>query len=612
MDDRRIFAKSWQRWQLTCNWLMQGMILWIFFCAGWWWRPRWMLSSRAPAFIHSGLNAAITTDAYREVSFARFALVPFIAIVLILWALTFFRGTRPLLRDARLIWLVLLGGLVFWIWQSVGWAAENEAVARSQAAQWIIVFAFVVALSANGPAPRWIALALVGGMVFHAAIGITQSALQTELGIAWVDETLLGIGIDLYEYRLDPQRSGVSVIQADGIRHLRAYGITSHPNLLAGSLVMGLLASLWLWQEPRTRRVAAWVMVIGLWGLFLTFSRASVGGLIVGMGAIVGLWWLAGYWQTWAVKAVLTAVLLTGGAFYAMYHPLVNVRVGYGDEGASSLEGISVESRQVYLEQAETIIRDEPLYGIGIGNFPWVSHRMLRDDPRQLDLQGANVHRIYHLAIAEVGLIGGGLAALTLAAAGAIVLYRWRRGQLQAVTICLWGGILAWLAIGWFEFFPWVLFPYQIMFWGAMAAALMPATRSKGEFAMESIKLRSTTWQMLEPNENSGAAPPDRDDPRWQPVSLPLAGRPGPLWLMTGFIMPPNEHCATWWLETDAALSGAIWLNGQRCNSGDSLSPDTPLDITDRIAVGENSLILFLEQVPDGWQVFTCVPYACP
>lgn len=452
--------------------------MWIFFCGTWWWRPRWVYHEWVPAFVRDGLSQPSNTDAYREVFFARYALTAFIVLLAILWILTMFRGLRNIVHDGRMWWLFSFGLLLLWIFLSIRPAeVVNAAVARSQAAQWGLVFVFVLVVSCNGPSTRMISLALVGGTIFHAVIGIAQVGLQREIGVAWIDEHLLKLGINIFELRLDPEISGVSVIQSEGVRYLRAYGLTAHPNLLAGGLVMGLLAGLWMWRDPKTQRLATWTTTIGLWALFLTFSRASIGGLFVGAVGVFLVWLIIGIRRQEVVGVGFRfgiLILLIGGAFYLVYRPLVDVRAGSGDEGETSLEQMSVQSRQVYKEQAKIMIRENTWRGIGIGNFPWESFQMLRDDPRGLDLQGDHVHNIYYLAIAELGVIGGGLVILTLGIAGIVVVLRWQKKRLSVEAIALGGGVLAWLAIGWFEFFSWSLFTHQITFWGVLAAILIP------------------------------------------------------------------------------------------------------------------------------------------
>ncbi|PJF42143.1 MAG: hypothetical protein CUN55_10410, partial [Phototrophicales bacterium] len=133
------------------------------------------------------------------------------------------------------------------------------------------------------------------------------------------------------------------------------------------------------------------------------------------------------------------------------------------------IEPISVVSRQIYLQQAQKIINAHTFSGIGIGNFPYASQRLLQQRP-DLRIRGDNVHRVYYLAVAEIGLVGSGLFAITALVVIGFLLRNYRHMPLSAWGILV--GIVAWLAIGWFEFFWWALMPYQILFWGCIAALM--------------------------------------------------------------------------------------------------------------------------------------------
>lgn len=454
----------------------QSLIIFIFFTGSWWWRPRWLFADTAPPFIRDALRQGVGTDAYTAISFTRFAITPFIVALVILWLLMGMRGLAQLVLSGRWYWLVALGLLIFWIFLSMGWVAENQYVAQNQVGQWVMVFLFVLIVSCVGPSSRVIGAALLAGAVFQAMIGIIQTLLQHDLGIHWLDDNTLQLGLGLYEFSLNPTASGTSVIQSNDVRFLRAYGITPHPNLLAPVLVMGLLSGWWLWERGQSRVVSIFTIGIVLWGLFLTFSRAALGGYIVGfMFLTMMLYW----WKISRVRTLLeymAFILMLGGLFYIVYQPLVDVRAGIGDEGATSLEGISVESRAVYLAQAETMIREHPLRGVGIGNFPYVSQQMLQAQT-EIDLRGDNVHRVYYLIVAEIGLVGGLLFATT----GLVVLGFLWRNRLQ-IALSTWGliaAIMAWLALGWFEFSWWVLMPYQLLFWGVIAIIMRDALPDK-------------------------------------------------------------------------------------------------------------------------------------
>lgn len=469
------------------TWALHGILLFIFFSATWYWRPRWLFSENIPTWFLEwiGIQYNPATDQWTITYFlVRYALLWWIVLALVLWACLGFYGLGRVLKDGRKWWLLSLGLLVWLILLSVmrheGQADEpiRHAAMVSQATQWIFIFLFVVLVSAVAIPKHHILVALIAGMIFQGVLGIAQVALQHEVGIRWIDESWLKIGLYLYEFPLNPQQSGTSVLQSENVRYLRAYGITPHPNLFAGSVVMGLVASLWLWLQPRLRHVALWVTVIGGWALFVTFSRASVGGYTVGLIVFAILYGFSKQrWRQWrAALPFGILILLMVGTFWLIYRPLIEVRAGVGNEGATSLEQRSVAERQIYREQAVEMIDRQPILGVGIGNFAWYSRDFFKRDG--VRLQGDVVHNIYYLIAAELGILGVGLTVLVLGNASWLIVQRWQQGILSPETIVLWVGCCAWLAIGWFEHFPWTLFTHQVLFWGAMAGALLPENNS--------------------------------------------------------------------------------------------------------------------------------------
>lgn len=105
----------------------------------------------------------------------------------------------------------------------------------------------------------------------------------------------------------------------------------------------------------------------------------------------------------------------------------------------------------------------------------------------------------------------------------------------------------------------------------------------------------------------------------WEMVSLPLDRHiidalkiPQKIWLQCEFIMPINEECSTWWLESNIALCGRVWLNGNKVEHLDE-GDIYQLEITHYIALDENVLILCLEPTHDlaHWRELACVPYPC-
>lgn len=447
---KKLVLQDWIQLWTRIQW---GTSLLIFFTAGWWWRPRWIF--KWPGWLVD-----------ERLFFLRYGFFPLLVLALVAWALTGFRGLRELSASGNLLWATAL--VFFGIWARVSYGSDTlkPDVALSAASQLAAVVAFTLSLLCSAPPKQWVITALVAGMVFLAAVGIGQAAVQGNINIRRIDDEL-GVGLYIRELTLNPQRSGVSVVQSEGVRFLRPYGLTAHPNLLAGVLVLGLCASFAGWL--RGRAFAVGLLAFGLWGLLLTFSRAALGGLAIGVVVIFVLGRVRPAWQVITRTALLFALVIL--IFGLLYAPLLGVRSGFSDEGGRrSVEGMSTAARQVYIEQAWELLKTHQWRGVGIGVFPWESAYLLVNDWR--DLTGDNVHNIYLLVLVETGIIGFILYLEAIIGGTLLILGRaWRR-QLSLESVCLFAGTAAWLAIGWFDHYPVTQMGYQILFWGSFAVAL--------------------------------------------------------------------------------------------------------------------------------------------
>jgi hypothetical protein len=114
---------------------------------------------------------------------------------------------------------------------------------------------------------------VAAGLFIQASVGVAQVLAQHDLGLQ-----------RLAEYELDPAWSGVSIVWAEGVRSLRAYGLSDHPNILGGVLAFSLIL-LGSWSLSRTSRsevILTGLFVLGNVALFLTFSRSAWLALVAG------------------------------------------------------------------------------------------------------------------------------------------------------------------------------------------------------------------------------------------------------------------------------------------------------------------------------------------
>ncbi|MGJ3240085.1 MAG: O-antigen ligase family protein [Anaerolineae bacterium] len=385
--------------------------------------------------------------------------IPLLGTV-ISWAISGFRGWHKLV-DTRWqqVWWFSWGLLLVWGYLSQYWAyglGDYPGIAPSNVLQIALVLILLAVIQATAPPLSRVKGILMISMLIHGTIGGLQVVQQGDIGLG-----LLG------EFALDPMRSGVSVLETDGTRWLRPYGLLPHPNILGGVIVLGLFASAtWLLADGARYRAGVVIFALGFWFLLLSFSRGAWLGFAVGI-----LWVLPRalriphFWRKIIAPAI--AVLLVGGVFVAMFQPLLLSRAGVD---SPNTELRSIADRLVYIEVAENAIREYPLHGVGIGNFAWYASNYIFYNTRY-DLNGNNVHNIYLLVWSELGIIGLILfGGVMLGAIGALM-----RAPNTPEQLALMGAFVAWAVIGLVDHYMWTLIMTQVL-WLSLPAFSMGDT----------------------------------------------------------------------------------------------------------------------------------------
>src|SRR5262249_19283517 len=113
---------------------------------------------------------------------------------------------------------------------SACWALHPR-LAVLQAAHLLVWIAFPGAVAWGPLAPDRMVAVFVLGLLVHATVGFAQMIIQNHVGL-----TVLG------ELRIPPD-DPLKKVQAGASWVLRAYGLSPHPNVLAGHLAIGLILS---------------------------------------------------------------------------------------------------------------------------------------------------------------------------------------------------------------------------------------------------------------------------------------------------------------------------------------------------------------------------------
>ncbi len=289
--------------------------------------------------------------------------------------------------------------------------------------------------------------------VFESIVGFFQFVLQKSVGLRLLGETVFG-----------PGTPGIAKVAIGGVNFARAYGTMPHANILAGFLILGLLAFFYLFiQEEKFywRVLEASGIFIVLTGLVLTFSRS---GWIT---ALVSYLFLL-VWEFFADKErrkkifhLLLVLLVSSLSLLIVFGWAISSRAHL----SSSEEPVA--DRWAYDEIGTELVVLKPL-GVGVGNELFYAYHngfFGKYDVNSLG-QWQPIHNLYLMIGSETGILGlvSFLAFIVL-----LVLHSLGEGGgLRVMSLELKISLtmlLALLVFGLFDHFLWDLELGRLMLW---------------------------------------------------------------------------------------------------------------------------------------------------
>lgn len=277
----------------------------------------------------------------------------------------------------------------------------------------------------------WLILATA---CIQSLLAIYQYLSQASVGFTILGEEFLRPGIKgvakfathgianplLYEFF--PNLSAIS----DTSVVIRGYGTFPHPNVLAGFLFMGILASLYLLYFSREKLFSALALIIVSTGLVVTFSRLAWGVTFL---AVVGFFGIVFFKyrrrQTQDIRSlqlerasknlyfpgraslILVIFLIAFGLNLFLFSTQIKDRLT-GQDIKNVENSENYVDRKTYGKVAWNMFKANPIFGTGLRNF--VAEMDDYSEERLLPYQHQPVHNIYLLTLAEAGI----LALLTL------------------------------------------------------------------------------------------------------------------------------------------------------------------------------------------------------
>ncbi|MDP3837144.1 MAG: O-antigen ligase family protein [bacterium] len=251
----------------------------------------------------------------------------------------------------------------------------------------LVFFVFIQALPSSWK--RGLALVFIVSLSLQALIGFYQ--FTTQLSFA---SSILGIASH------SAADLGTAVIETADWRWLRAYGASSHPNAFGGLMAVGAIASLIFYirsKQLNARIFFAFLYVLFLPAVLVSFSRAAIMALLVGLAAVIYENRKA-LRSSWKMTVTIVCLgIITTTAVLTLYFPLFAAR----SDMSNRLEQMSIADRGELNQRGLDNFLDYPILGTGLGA------STIADSRRMPGLEAWHfqpAHNYWLLAAAEGGI----------------------------------------------------------------------------------------------------------------------------------------------------------------------------------------------------------------
>ncbi len=204
-------------------------------------------------------------------------------------------------------------------------------------------------------------------IIGESVLSILQFTIGSTLGL-WI----------LGERTFSLSTPGIAKFDFHGVQFLRPYATFPHPNVLAGFMLITVLASL-----REAKRLMLWIVALmGGIAIFLTMSRTVI------LAGVVPLILVAR--KKWAVGMVL---------IFAAISPILFTRFS----SLLNYDNLTLLRREELIGNSTQLFLKDPVFGVGLNNFiPAIAGNLVSGPNRFLQ----PVHNIFLLALSETGTIG--------------------------------------------------------------------------------------------------------------------------------------------------------------------------------------------------------------
>jgi len=310
--------------------------------------------------------------------------------------------------------------------------------------------------------PLWVIVPIALQIIIQAPVAIGQSFAQSSLG-------LLPFG----EHLLDPQILGTSIIPIDGIRFLRAYGLSDHPNILGGSIAFSLiiLFAVILYGKNRSPLFASIIVLISFPALMMTFSRSAWLSFGLATSFMVAFEAFARRWDS--IKRASLLGMLSLFVILPIIFQQTSVFEKRVNAGDISSDGPMFE-RAYLLERGNTLFVEHSTFGIGLSATPLALERRFDNFP----LPYQPPHYVPLLVALETGILGGIFYLILFFLPLILFIANWKTYIHKPFVMASLALIFAISIVSLFDYYTWYVTGrmWQWLAWGIFSVALQKAS----------------------------------------------------------------------------------------------------------------------------------------
>ncbi|HCR71230.1 MAG TPA: hypothetical protein DIW23_07300 [Anaerolineae bacterium] len=379
--------------------------------------------------------------------------------LLIFWFALLIIQPRKLNAGNALIFICLIGLTVSGIISVFG--SVDSILSRYHVFRFILLLLFYLYIVNELQSPLWVIVPIALQIIIQAPVAIGQSLAQSSLGLQTFGEIFL-----------DPQILGTSIIPIDGIRFLRAYGLSDHPNILGGAIAFSLiiLFAVVLYGKNRQPLFSSILFLIAFPALIMTFSRSAwlsfglVTSFMVACEAFAQKW-----------DSVKRASLL-GMLSLVVILPILFQQTSAFEKRVNAgnvINDATMQQRDYLLEVGNTLFVEHFARGIGLSATPLALKERFENFPANYQPP----HYVPLLVAIETGVLGGMFYLILFLMPFVLFILKWKTYIHQPYVMASLALIFAISIVSLFDYYTWYVTGrvWHWLAWGIFSLALQKA-----------------------------------------------------------------------------------------------------------------------------------------